>query len=78
MPAGLGEGQIAKLIEDQEVEATQEVSGSSLAVGARFGVKLVDEVDNIEEALEGREINDWKMTAYRGGAVVKTSETTSC
>ena len=42
MPAGLGEGQIAKFIEDDEVEAGEIVGDASLASGSAFGLELVD------------------------------------
>ena len=49
LAAGLGEREIAELVEDQEVEAGDQVRGPALAFGAGFGVELVDEVDDIEE-----------------------------
>lgn len=36
--------------EDQEVEATQQISGSPLAVGTGFGIELVHQVHDVEEA----------------------------
>ena len=49
LSAGLGEGQVAELVEDQEVEAGDEIGGSSLAFCAGFCVQLVHQVDHIEE-----------------------------
>src|SRR5690606_39912446 len=46
----LGERQISQLVEDQEVEAAQEIRGASLSVGAGFGVQLVHQVHDVEEA----------------------------
>ena len=50
MPAGLGEGQIAEFVEDDEVEAGEIVGDASLASGAAFGLELIDEIDGGEEA----------------------------
>ena len=49
LAAGLGEGQIAQFIQDQEVEAGDQVGGSALAFCAGFGVELVDQIDDVEE-----------------------------
>ena len=49
LAAGLGEGEIAELVEDQEVEAGDQVRGAALAFGAGFGVELVHQIDDIEE-----------------------------
>ena len=37
LPAGLGEGQVAELVEDDEVAADELVCGAALAPGAEFG-----------------------------------------
>ena len=50
MPAGLGEGQIAEFVEDDEVEAGEIVGDASLASGSAFGLELIDEIDGGEEA----------------------------
>ena len=50
MPAGVGEGQIAEFIEDDEVEAGEIVGDASLASGSAFGLELIDEIDGGEEA----------------------------
>ena len=50
LPAGLGEGQIAEFIEDDEVEAGEIVGDASLASGSAFGLELIDEIDGSEEA----------------------------
>ena len=49
LAAGLGEGQIAELVQDQEVEAGDQVGGPALALGAGFGIELVHQVDHVEE-----------------------------
>lgn len=50
MPSGLCEGQIAKLVEDDEVHAGEIIGHAALAAGAGFGLELVDEIDDVEEA----------------------------
>ena len=40
LPAGLREGQVSELVQDQEVEAGDQLGGSALAFSARFGVEL--------------------------------------
>ena len=49
LSAGLGERKIAKFVEDQEVEAGDQVRGPALSFGPGFGVELVHEVDDVEE-----------------------------
>ena len=49
LAAGLGERKVAKLVEDQEVEAAQQVSRAPLPVGTSFGIELVHQVDGVEE-----------------------------
>ena len=50
LPAGLGEGEIAEFVEDDEVEAREIIGKSSLATGAGLGLELVDEIDGGVEA----------------------------
>ena len=50
LAAGLGEGQIAELVQDDEVEAGEMIGDAALAAGAGLGLELVDEVDDVEEA----------------------------
>ena len=50
LAAGLGEGQIAELVEDDEVEPAEMVGDAPLASCAGFGFELTDEVNDIEEA----------------------------
>ena len=49
LSTGLGEGQIAQLVQDQEVGAGDQICGSSLSFGAGFGIQLVHQIDAIEE-----------------------------
>ena len=53
LPAGLGEGQIAELVEDDEVEAGQMIGKSALAAVAGLGFQLIDEIDDVVEAAAG-------------------------
>jgi hypothetical protein len=50
LPAGLSEGEIAQLIEDDEVEAREIVGNAPLPSGAGLGLELIDEIDGREEA----------------------------
>ena len=50
LTAGLGEGEIAEFIEDDEVKAREIIGEPSLAASAAFGLELVDEIDGGEEA----------------------------
>src|SRR5689334_24205736 len=50
LATGLGEGQIAEFIEDDEVHAQKIVGEAPWPAGACFGLELVDEVDDVEEA----------------------------
>ena len=47
LPAGLGEGQVAELVEDDEVASDELVCGAALAPGAEFGLEVVDQVDDV-------------------------------
>jgi len=49
LAAGLGEGQVSKLVQDQEVEAGDQISGSALPFSAGFSVKFVHEINTVEE-----------------------------
>ena len=49
LAAGLGEGQIAEFIEDNEVHAGQMISEPALAAGTSFCFEAVDEVDDVIE-----------------------------
>jgi hypothetical protein len=48
--AGLGEGQIAEFVEDDEVHARQVIRHAALTAGSSLSLELVDQVDDIEEA----------------------------
>jgi len=53
LTAGLGEGQIAEFVEDQEVEPAQQIGHAPLPVGSGLGIELVDQIDDIEEPAAG-------------------------
>jgi len=50
LPAGLGEGEIAEFVEDDEVEAREIVSEPPLTARSPLGFEPVDEIDGVEEA----------------------------
>jgi hypothetical protein len=50
LTAGLCEGQIVELVEDDEVEAGEIVSDASQTSGSAFDLELIDEIDGGEEA----------------------------
>ena len=50
LPAGLGEGEIAEFVEDDEVEPGKMIGNAALAAGTGLGLEPVDEVDDVEEA----------------------------
>ena len=47
LPAGLGEGQVAEFVEDDEVAAYELICGAALASGAELGLEVVDQVDDV-------------------------------
>lgn len=49
LAAGLGEGPLSQLVQDQEVEAGDQISGSALPFSAGFSVKFVHEINTVEE-----------------------------
>ena len=53
LAAGLGKGQIAEFVEDDEVLSGQVVGHAALAAGPALGLELVDEIDDVEEAAAG-------------------------
>ena len=53
LPAGLGEGQVAELIKDDEVHARQMISKATLANVAGLGLEPVDEIDYVVETAAG-------------------------
>src|SRR5918994_214594 len=53
LAAGLGKGQIAELVENDEVHAGEVVGETALAAGAGLGVEPVDQVDDVVEAAAG-------------------------
>ncbi len=53
LPAGLGEGQVAEFVEDDEVAAYELICGAALASGAELGLEVVDQVDDVVAAAAG-------------------------
>jgi hypothetical protein len=53
LATGLGKGQIAELVEDNEVEARQIIGKPPLAAGAGLAFQPIDEVDDGVEAAPG-------------------------
>ena len=53
LPAGLGEGQVAEFVEDDEVAAYELICGAALASGAELGLEVVDQVDDVVAAAPG-------------------------
>jgi hypothetical protein len=53
LPAGLGKGEIAELIQDDEVHAGQVIGKAALAGIASFGLETIDEVNHIVEPATG-------------------------
>ena len=53
LPAGLCEGQVAELVEDDEVAADELLCGAALAPGAELGLEVVDQVDDVVAAATG-------------------------
>src|SRR5208283_4170324 len=50
LTAGLGERQVAELVEDDEVHAGEIIGDAALPARTRLGLELVDEIDGGEEA----------------------------
>jgi hypothetical protein len=46
----LGEGEVSEFVQDQQVEAAQQIGHAPLAIGTGLGIDFVDEVDHVEEA----------------------------
>jgi hypothetical protein len=49
LPTDLGKGQVAELIDDDEVEPGEIIGEASLTTGPPFGLELVDQIDGVEE-----------------------------
>jgi hypothetical protein len=58
LTTGLGEGQIAELIEHDEVETGEVVGDASLLAGTVLGLEAVDQIDDVEEAPAGSVANE--------------------
>ena len=50
LAAGLGERQIAELVQNDEVEPGEMIGDATLAAGTGVALPLVDETDDVEEA----------------------------
>lgn len=53
LASGLGEGQIAELVEDDKVTPGQQIGEPTLATVAGFGLEPVDQIDDVEVAGAG-------------------------
>ena len=53
LTSGLGEGQVAELVEDDEIAPGELIGEPALATGTGFGLEPVDQVDDVEEAPAG-------------------------
>ena len=53
LPAGLAEGQIAELVDDDEIVAQQLLGQAAAAAGGLFLLELVDQIDEVEEPAAG-------------------------
>jgi len=53
LAAGLGEGQVAKLVENDEVHAGQVIGNPALSSVAGLGLEPIDEIDHIVEPATG-------------------------
>ena len=53
LAAGLGQGQIAEFVENEEVEPGEAIGDPALPPGARFGLQSIDQVDRGMEAATG-------------------------
>ena len=49
MAAGLGEGEIAEFVENDDIEAGEIIGNAALTSSAALGFELVDEIDGGEE-----------------------------
>src|SRR5262249_21600149 len=53
LAAGLGEGQIAEFVEDDEVDAGEMIGEATLPTVAGLGLEPVDEIDHVVEPAAG-------------------------
>src|SRR5712692_1950509 len=65
LAAGLREGQIAELVEDEEVEPDELVGDAALSLRAGLGLEPVDEVDGGVEAASGAAADTVAGDGYR-------------
>ena len=47
LSAGLGEGEISELVEDDQVAPAQLIGGAPLVTGPRLGIEVIDQVDDV-------------------------------
>ncbi len=50
LAAGLGERQVAQLVEDDEFHPGEIIGHPALAAGTTLGLEIVDQIDDVEEA----------------------------
>jgi hypothetical protein len=50
LAAGLGERQVTEFVENDEVHPREILGDAALPPGTTFGLELVDEIDDLEEA----------------------------
>lgn len=64
LATGLGEGQIAELVEHDQVNSAQLIGQASMPAGAALGLQLVHQVDDVEEAPPGTVANAGAVTCH--------------
>jgi hypothetical protein len=60
LPASLAERQVSQFIDDDKIVAQKIIGETSAASGGLLLFKLVDQIDEIEEAAPGAGSDDWK------------------
>ena len=65
LAAGLGEGQVAEFIENDEVHAREIFSEPALPAGAGFALQAIDEIDDGIEAAPGAAADAGSRNCYR-------------
>ena len=53
LSAGLGEGEVSELIEDDQIAPAQLVGGAPLVAGPGFGIEVIDQIDDVVAAGPG-------------------------
>ena len=72
LTASLGEGQIAELIEDEEVKAGDQIGGPPLSFGAGLSIKLVHQVADVEEPPTPPGSGCWRGRCWRRGGFCRS------